>query len=423
MILISYLTNASAYHDPDLNYHLDQLQTLQNCANGGYNYPVPSVQLSTSGVKHAISNNINQALVRPSYAYSTKTSGYAANIAYQNPIHTNSLVQANYQKQQTDYPVQNTLYQVQQVAHPVQQATLPVQHGLYPVQHSAYQAQTSYPVQQSFYPVHQSSYSIQPATYSVQESSYSSQPATSYAKSEIASIFNSRKEGHGYITSAGLSSYTNRPRTVTPLATYAQAPIIAKITAAPLIAKYAAAPVKSFLNQNQFSQSSASVAINSQETSGPVVSQVIAAPRATYATSPTLRAQTSIVNSLAAKDETSNNQISSTHLVSAVPQFSAQFANHASGHFAAPVAQVAPVIQQYVVPSIQTQAQTSGQYTSSVVQGGSNTIQYSSPVIQVASPILSHATASAHSVPPAVTKNVHAEFLENYVSTINDYYE
>lgn len=316
-------TNVFGYHDPDLNYHLNQLQSFDNSVQKGYNYPVPSVQLSTAGVKIAGAPAFNQALNTQSYTYA-KT-GYS-NIGYQHSF----LPQQTYLQPAVNF-------------------NLPL--------------------------------APQPAVYSTQ------------------------KEAHGYATSAGLSSYTGGQRTVTPLATYAQAPIIAKITAAPLIAKFAAAP---FANQNYIS------GYNSANT---VVSQVIAAPSATYAASPPLRVQNSVVNAQSGKyvEAVAQNAIPGVPASQYSNQAaSSSFVSSGSGHFAA---SVSPVVNVQTIPSVQTQQFfLPNQYAAPV--HSVPVTHYSSPASQVSLSPVSHAPPPVigHVAAPVVAKNVHTEFLENYVS-------
>lgn len=74
---------AIAYHDPDLNYHLSQIQKAPNCDHG-YSYARPSVQLTTTGVKLAAAAPIAQEIIQaPAYQYSGGQVGYSTGITYQ----------------------------------------------------------------------------------------------------------------------------------------------------------------------------------------------------------------------------------------------------------------------------------------------------------------------------------------------------
>lgn len=409
-------TSVLAYHDPDLNYHLSQVQKINNCGDNGYSYPAPAVQLTTAGVKVAA----------PSYQYSN--AGYSAGVAYQAPTIT---------------------------------------------------------------------YAAQPATY---------QTSSLHSGSNYATASN---EFHGYSTTAGLSAVAGARRTVTPLATYAQAPIIAKVTAAPLIAKFAISPARTtYISQNSVSQqassgSAAKASLNSYssvQTGGPVVSQVYAAPSSGYAVSPALRSQQPQVFApaqysayvapvVAQYKQAVSAPAPAAQLAPAVTQYATSVSNSASGsqyfrpaqysapavaqyssvaqysapsaasvtHYSAPsVAQyaVAPAVAQvaHVAPAIQYSAPVYTQHSAPVVtqyatsggnaqhatssanvvhysSSGANAAHYSSSGANVAhyatsgaqqyvtAPVAQVAVAApAKIATPVAVKNVHTEFLENYVS-------
>lgn len=447
------LTSVIAYHDPDLNYHLNQLQNLQGCGDAGYSYPAPSVQLTTNGVKAA----------QTAYQYSN--AGYSTGVAYQ--------------------------------------AVAP-----------------------------KVTYAAQPAlTYQNLVSH------ANYAQAPVYTTQTQQQESHGYATSAGLSTAASSGRTVTPLATYAQAPIIAKITAAPLIAKFAIAPSKTtYSTQNLVSQqasyatgSLAKASLNSYgsaEPSGPVVTQVFAAPSARYATSPALRVQQVQVQQsreylpprlTAIAAPAQYNQaapISSltpvAHVSPAIAQYSTSSVSHVSGpsvaQYAAPAQYsapqytqhpapqqyatqpqyaAAPTVSQYFTPAHSEASASAAQYVTdqsashvsapvahyaapAVVQYAAPAVgkyaapavaqyaapavaKYAAPVVQYAAPVAQYAAPSAvqytpavahystgavakyatgttsvnaHIAAPAVThfagahvKNAHTEFVENYVSS------
>lgn len=410
------VTSVLAYHDPDLNYHVAQAQKLQNCGDTGYSYPAPAVQLSTAGVKVA-APVYTQSLPSPpatylpaaSYSAGYSSAGYA-NAGYANSGYSTGL---------------------------------------------AYQA-------------------VAPKI------AYAA-PATAY-QSSINYAASAANEVHGYSTSAGLSAVAAPKRTVIPQATYAQAPIIAKVTAAPLIAKFSLSPAKTtYTVQNLISQQSAGVATSAAKASlnsyssvqsgGPVVSQVYAAPSSGYATSPALRAPTVAqyhqANAAQYASSGSNVASSSQYFSPAVTQYSApavaqysapavaqyaapavaQYATPAVAHYAAPqvtsvqhyaaapaaVSHVAaaPAVQ-YSVPTTYTQYSSpavqyaTGSSASHYASSGASSAQYSSsgasvqyaaaPVAHVAAPVALAAPAHRISAAPVAAKNVHTEFLENYVS-------
>ncbi|CAH0407835.1 unnamed protein product [Chilo suppressalis] len=339
------VTSAYGYHDPDLNYHLNQVQKLQECDNNGYSYPTPSVQLTTAGVKVAA----RPILQAPAYQYS----GYTTGAAYQ--------------------------------------AVVP---------------QTTYITQQ-------------PATY--QTSSLLSQ--ANYATATAS------KEVHGYATSAGLSSVdSSRPRTVIPQATYAQAPILAKVTAAPLIARFSVAPAKtSFVSQNYASQvaGSARASLNSYgavQSGGTVVSQVIAAPSATYATSSALKSQqpqlfTPTRYTTLSASVPQYNQVGPVQAYTEVAQYASSGNQYATSAVANGVQYVKPAVNQYVAPaaghySAQNVAQVSHYSAAPAV----SQVQYAVPTInQYSAPEVKQYSA------PAVTQYSAPVVTQHSVPTVAQY--
>ncbi|CAK1553768.1 unnamed protein product [Leptosia nina] len=360
---LAFLSNAFAYHDPDLNYHLSQVQTIQGCGDSGYSYPAPAIQLTAN-----VQPTNAPRLIQPVQAPVT----YANNKGFT------------------------------QFFEPAQ---------------LSYQSQPSYRGAQSF-----ESYSV------------------------------SQAEQHGYATSEGLSAAAQR--TVTPLATYAQAPIIAKITAAPLHAKYSVAPVKSYVSQNLFAQATGSLAkaslnsYNSIESSGSVVSQVIAPQSVRYATAPTLRLQNNPTVYTSASNQynqesfaTTYNQYSQASAARAAyaPAVAQYSVSHTPVQYSAPAVQYSPPDVQYQpvvqysdpapAPVITQHAPVIVQHSPVVSQSAQN-IHSSRPVhnlykvVQRLAPVVSHPPAvavspvrissSAHS-----SKNVHKEFLENYLYTMD----
>lgn len=391
MVIALTLKSVCAYHDPDLNYHLNQLQSAPNCDNGhgeagpGYSYLPPAVQLTASGVKAVAAPYVSQEIVSAP-AYQVSSSGYQAGAGYQSG--------ASYQ---SGAAYQVAVPSIQQIA-PAYQTSSLVSHG-----------------------------------NTASQQSYSAQ-----------------REVHGYATSAGLSSAASSGRTVTPVATYAQAPIIAKVTAAPLIARFSlAAPKNDYVVQNLLSQqasyagsaSRASLTSYSSEQAGPVVSQVYAAPSAGYATSPNLRQQspqlfepsryTAVTAQAAGAQFNQIGPISGlTPVAQVAPQYRApavaQYQTASVGHVSAPVVTqyTAPAVAQYAAPVAQYAAPAVTQYAApAIAQHSGQSVAYST------SSIAHHSGASVHqyaSAPVAVTapariahvKNVHTEFLENYVSRI-----
>ncbi|XP_073951584.1 uncharacterized protein [Choristoneura fumiferana] len=395
VVIALTLKSVCAYHDPDLNYHLNQLQSAPNCDNGhggagpGYSYLPPVVQLTTSGVKTAAAPYVSQQIVSaPAYQVSA-SNGYQAGTAYQSG--------ASYQS--------GAAYQV----------AVPNIHQLAPA--------------------------------------YQTSSLVSHGNTAPQQSYSAQREVHGYATSAGLSSAASSGRTVTPVATYAQAPIIAKVTAAPLIARFSlAAPKNDYVVQNLLSQqasyatgsaSRASLTSYSSEQAGPVVSQVYAAPSAGYATSPNLRQQspqlfepsryTAVTAQSAGAQYSQIGPISGlTPVAQVAPQYRApavaQYQTASVSHVSAPavaqytaptVAQYAGSVAQYAAPAV-TQyaapavAQHSGQSvaysTSSIAHhSGASTLQYA-----VAPVAVTHNVAVAAPARIAHVKNAHTEFLENY---------
>lgn len=279
---------------------------------------------------------------------------------------------------------------------------------------------------------------------------YQAQPAISYqapvviqAAAALDAEYTAQKEEHGYATSAGLSSSA---RTVIPQATYAQAPIIAKITAAPLQAKFSLAPAKtSYFSQNLLSQqayssgSAAKASLHSfTQSAGPVVSQVYAAPSSGYSTSPALKIQSAqYAAPYSAVNQYSQAPFTTVAQVYKVPTVS-QYATSSASHISAPVAQYgAPGPQysaqaiQYAAPSIiqhrtpvvaQYSAPIVTQYSSPLIsQQSSHVSQYSAPVVRqqtYVAPVAVTSIASKYSSAGHSAKNIHAEFVENYVSII-----
>ncbi|XP_030021578.2 uncharacterized protein LOC115441108 [Manduca sexta] len=313
-------TSVLAYHDPDLNYHLSQVQKVENCGGAGYSYPAPAVQLNPASV--------NLAPAPAVVSHPLPSAGYSAGITYQ-----------------------------------------------------AEAPRITY---------------AQPAAYqtSIAASNYVSAPA-----SQI----------HGYSTSAGLSSSSGTGRTVTPLATYAQAPIIAKITAAPLIAKFAIAPVKTtFVQQNSVQQAAyvsgssakASLYSNSIQTGGPVVSQVYAAPSSGYATASPLRPQVS--------GYSSGIQYSQgVQRIAPAVQYSTQV--------------VAPAPAQYFAP---TQHSSVTQYAASPVAQYSPAVSHAAPLFtQYSAPVAAQYSSSHLAAPAAAFTQSHvaaapvAQYQAQYTSS------
>ncbi|CAB3243075.1 unnamed protein product [Arctia plantaginis] len=350
IILTLCLKLALAYHDPDLNYHLSQVQRVTNFDHG-YSYSAPAVQLTTTGIKTAAASApvVSQPIIQaPAYQYSGQA-GYSTGITYQS---------------------------------------------------------------------------------AAPKITYAAQPAASYQSLSVASNYATaqeynRKEVHGYATSAGLSSGETLGRAITPSATYAHAPIIAKVTAAPLRAKFEFLPAKtSYASQNFIhhapytgSLAKASLYSNSNVHVGPVVSEVYAAPSAGYATSPALKVQQD------------SQYLAPVQYSSVAAPAEAQYQQ---------VAQVAPAVSQYATPSLShgSSSVVSSQYFTPVVSqyDSANTAQYSTPLVaqntvqtQYSSPSVSHYAAPAvaqhsgafqrhYSAPatPIAVKNVHKDFLENY---------
>lgn len=338
-------------------------------------------------------------------------------------------------------------------------------------------------------------------TYSTQTATIQPSLVSNYAASPEYRV---TQETHGYVTSAGLSASSSTGKTVTPAATYAQAPIIAKITAAPLLARFSIIPPKSSYVPENFvteesSYSSGSLARASLHSSdnirmgGPVVSQVFPAPSAGYAASPALGIQQNtqfiapvqytagatsgiqyaqppsatsvqIAPTVSQYSTSSTEQVSSSEASLSKQYYSAQptpvvtqhtvpavqytptatkYATSSVSQYSAPVTQYnAPIVAQYTVPAVtHYSAPVNVQYSTSTATHYSapTGAQYSVPasthyttppvslVSQYAVPrIVSHSplsnikyTTSTTSRRSGHTKNVHREFLENYVSWLS----
>lgn len=383
---MAFLSNALAYHDPDLNYHLSQVQNAQGCGDSGYSYPAPAVQLS---VKAASAPFIQQS---SSSAYKS-SGGFAQNILFQ--------------------------------AAP----------------------------KNTYLPQPAPTYLPQPsAEYSPQQSVDYRAPQTFGEKNELSSSSSSR--------------------TIIPQSTYAQAPIIAKVTAAPLQAKYALAPPRTtYVSQNLLAQQSlytsasrASLVNPHSSSGGPVVSQVYTAPATGYATASPLRVQPQVQFAAPAYSSVTYNQAS----VAAAAPVASQYTTSSVSHVSAPAVQysaplvnyAAPAVRQYAAPAVsQYTAPVATQYAGSAVssarlvqysapvaqkavaiatQYAAPTVtQYAAPVAQYSAPVVSQQSGhsvrysapvlqSAVAVAPVtrvssgahIVKNVHTEFLDNYVSIV-----
>ncbi|KAJ0179795.1 hypothetical protein K1T71_004386 [Dendrolimus kikuchii] len=400
------ISSTLAYHDPDLNYHLSQVQKISNCGedDSGYSYPVPKIQLRLPTENVAATPVVSQPVISSPVAYST-------GVAYQAPKIT---------------------------------------------------------------------YAAQPAFQTPISSNYATAPQ----------YFT--KETHGYATSAGLSTSSSTGKTVTPLATYAQAPIIAKITAAPVVARFSISPPNTnYYSQNfaieQSSVPSGSLAraslysLNNIRPGGPVVSQIFAAPSNGYAASPALRIQQTA--RIVGPAHYSSAVTPGIQYAQAVPATTVQIAPTVSQYLASSATssskqyfntQTTPVVTQYNVPTAQYTPTANKYATSSVSQYSAPVSQYNAPVVtqytapsvthysapvnvQYAAPAVTHysaptvaqysAPASTHSTTPSVSlvsqyavptvvshapistvkyatssktsgtgymKNIHTEFLENY---------
>lgn len=379
VIATAFLSNALAYHDPDLNYHLSKLNNAQDCGHSGYSYPAPKVQLSLASVKATAAPGLLQSLSLSSSSGQKSSSGYSQSVFFKSAA--------------------------PQIA-----------------------------------------YQAQPISYQA--------PIAIQAAAALDAEYSAQKEEHGYATSAGLSAAT---RTVIPQATYAQAPIIAKITAAPLQAKFSLAPAKTYVSQNLISQQSAYSSGSAAKASlhsftqsvGPVVSQVYAAPSAGYSTSPALKAQSaqyaapsySFVNQY---NQASLANVASSYKLPSVSQYASSSVSHISApavqyrapvitkyaspisHYSAPAIQyAAPAVVQHSVPVVAHYSAPAVQYSGSSVsqqsQQLSNLRHYSAPVIsqQVSHvPVAVASASSSYSSSAHGAKNIHAEFVENYVSII-----
>ncbi|CAH2075400.1 unnamed protein product, partial [Iphiclides podalirius] len=328
VISVTIFVNAFAYHDPDYNYHLSQVQKIEGCGDSGYSYPVPAARLTTDVSSSQYSGAYQQQAIQ--------------NVAYQPPL--------------------------------------------------------------------------------VSQTNYAAQTAN-------------QNDFHGYVTSAGLSSAASTERRITPSATYAQAPIISKVTAAPLIAKFSFLPDKtSYITNNlntaqSITASSAKASLNSYSVqSGPVVSQVYAAPSVGYATSPALRIELA-------------NQFSASGYANTSPLIG-QYQQ------AAPAVQVAhrtpAVIQQtttatlgyqYNAPTVaQYHAQAGNQYNAQLSLPAVGQAQYSAPAIALqhsAPAVAQYSTPAAGiteynapsvTIPSLVQYSAHAGAIQHSTLAASQYF-
>ncbi|XP_061378062.1 paternally-expressed gene 3 protein-like [Danaus plexippus] len=374
LVTIAFLSNAFAYHDPDLNYHLSQVQNIQGCGHTGYNYAAPAIQLSLPEAKATAAPRLIQAEALSASSGYKNAEGFTQNVLFQ---------------------------ETPQV-------------------------------------------------------SYQSQPAITYQTPIAATYsgYSAQREQHGYATSAGLSA--SATRTVIPQATYAQAPIIAKITAAPLQAKFTISPPRTtYVSQNLLSQqstynsgSSARASLNSfSHGAGPVVSQVYAAPTAGYTTSPALKVQSQQTVLPAYQYQTAAPlSVAQVYKAPVGTQYSSSIVSHDSApsltQYSAPTYRASNLAQQTASVQYSSPAhyvtQSAVQYTSPVAQYSAPSVtHYSAPVVtqysrvqpavqasQYLAPSVSHQTVSTPEVAIADiaqvvknsqrAKNVHTEFLENY---------
>lgn len=352
---------------------------MQDCGDSGYSYPAPAVQLSLTNVKAAAPAFIQSSSLSSLNKYNNAKE-YLQSIVYQPSA-------------------PKVLYQAQ----PIVSYQAPVA-----IQHSA----------------------------------------------ALDAEYSSQREEHGYATSAGLSSAA--VRTVIPQTTYNQAPIIAKVTAAPLQTKFTLAPAKTtYVSQNQFAHqslySSGSLAKQSltsyTHAPVPVVSQVYAAPRASYTAATALKTQPqSYAPVFTAINQYNSNNVAAVQQTYKTPTVS-QYATSSVSHVSAPVITqyasptytkyAAPALTQYSAPSYQYSTSSAAQYSQPIINT-QYTTHYSAPAVaQFAAPAhQSHAIqysapiyaqqSIAHVAAPAISsgaqyntaKNIHKEFVENYVSTI-----
>ncbi|XP_050669031.1 uncharacterized protein LOC126968211 [Leptidea sinapis] len=364
VLLLAVLSKTFAYHDPDLNYHLSKVQSVQGCGDSGYYYPTPAVQLNAAPQPQS------PRFITPNVpAPAPKYNAYS----------------------------QSTLFQ-------------PASKQL------TYKTELNHQSPQTF-----------------------------------GSESNAQSEQHGYATSEGLSTVSQR--TIIPSPTYAQAPIIAKITAAPLHARFTISPAYNIYgSDNIISQhaskttgSLAKASLNSYssaQSTGPVVSQVYVAPRARYETSPALKGQVQSSSATSSQynqgylsndySSTANQYLGQSNYIQEGPFYRAPLQSN-NGPSLAYLPAPSPVqpLRTFAAPSYNSQTvikhsqptsslqysiSPSVQYQQYPTQAAKATIvQHSAPSviqhgqIQVQSALVSNVASSAHA-----TKNVHTEFLENY---------
>lgn len=406
LITVTLIIHTSAYHDPDLNYHISQVQKL-DCEDAGYSYPAPALQLTTTGIKYA-QNEVTQPLRAPAYQYS-KDAGYTTRVAYQ------------------------------AVAPKVTYAAQPAPTYQAIISHGNYATASSYATQEQQNEVH--GYATTAGLSSV-GTTRTVIPQATYAQAPIIAK----------ITAAPLfAKFANSP---------------AKTTYVTQVAQQAAVSTESL----------AKASLNSYnvQSGGPVVAQLFAAsPVARYATSPALRVQqvqqivparytavSAPIRQYAQAQPISGltpvAQVAPQYRASVVTQYATSGAQlpSSSVHYTAPVAAqysapitryttqhnaqqyIAPAVAQYPAPAVAqytsplatkyaaplfTQYSAVAQHAAPVVaqyaKSGVSSVQYASaPVVQhVSAPTVVAAPARV-TVAPVKVKNVHTEFIENYVS-------
>lgn len=405
-VTVTLIIPALAYHDPDLNYHISQVQSL-DCGDGGYSYPAPALQLTTTGVKYA-QNEVAQPLRAPSYQYSNNA-GYTTRVAYQ------------------------------AVAPKVTYAAQPAPAYQAIISHGNYATASSYATEEPQKEVHgyattaglssvgntrtvipQATYAHAPIIAKITAAPLFAKFATSPAKTTyVTQVAQQAAVSTGSLAKASLNSYVQ-----------SGGPVVTQLFAATPVARYAASP-----------------ALRVQQ-----VQQIVPAPYTAVSAPVTQYAQVQPISGLTPVAQVAPQYRASvvtqyaTTSGAQVPSSSVQYTAPVAAQYSAPITHYTTqhTAQQYVAPAVAQYAAPAGtQYTSPLAtkygapaftrysavpqhaapvvaqytKSGVSSVQYASaPILQQASAPTVVATPARVAVAPVKVKNVHTEFIENYVS-------
>ncbi|CAH2107185.1 unnamed protein product [Euphydryas editha] len=378
LLVVACISNTLAYHDPDLNYHLSQLQNVQDCGDSGYSYPAPSVQLSLTNIKAtAAPPFIKSASLASSNTYNN-AQGYSQSILYQPSA-------------------PKVLYQAQPTIS--YQAPVAIQHAAaldaeYSSQKEEHGYETSAGLSSSAVGtiIPQTTYNQAPiiakVTAAPLQTKFTLAPArTTYVSQNLASQQSFYSSGS--LAKQSLNSYTQ-----------SAGPVVSQVYAAPRPSYTTATSLKTqpqfyapvFTAINQYNSNN--VAAAAQAYKAPTVSQ--------YSTSSISHVSTPVITQYALPTYTK-------YTAPSLAQYSApalQYSTSSAAQYSLPIK--AQYTAQYYAPAV-------AQYSAPAQQA--HIIQYSAPVAQqsiahVAAPAISSATQ--YSTAQHAVKNVHKEFVENY---------